>query len=317
MLRFAAGRGLQMLVSLWVALTAIFLAVTQLPGDPVRALFGQQPPPPELYDRLRRRFGLDEPVWEQYALYVKNFLTGDLGNSYPLDPYGAATVGAPVTDTLGATIPVSATLLAGAVLLQIVVGIAAGAASAARVQARFGGGIYLLALLLVATPVLVAAYVLRTVFGLQLQWLPSGSLSSGPQAYLLPVLALSALSVGYVILLTRSEVSQTLASPFIQAARARGLRTRRILTVHALRPSLIPVVAFIAANVGQLVVGLIIVEGVFDIPGVGDAVLQSIRNQDRSLLIGLVSVIMVIVLVANAIADILTALIDPRVRLRT
>jgi len=313
-LRYAAQRGGQMVLSLWVALTLIFVAVTQLPGDPVRALFGFKAPPPEIYDAIRTRFGLDLPIWQQYALYLGNLLRGDLGYSYPLDGYGAARVGASVNDTLAGAAPVSAVLLAGALVVQVLFGVTAGALSAGRMRARLGGGVYVVALLLVSTPVLVAAYVLRTVFGLQLGWFPVNGVFAGAIAYVLPVLALAALATGYVILLTRSEVAETLASPFLQAARSKGLTTSRLLAVHALRPSLIPVVAFIAANVGQLVVGLIIVEGVFNLPGIGGAIFQSIRDRDRSLLVGLVTVVMVLVLIANAIADILTALIDPRLR---
>lgn len=315
MLRFVVARGLQMAVSLWVALTVIFIAVTRLPGDPVRALFGFKPPPPEIYNAIRNQFRLDDPLWQQYLLYFGDLFRGDLGNSYPLDPYGDATVGPAVTDTLLAALPVSATLILAAVLVQVGIGIVAGASSAGRREARLGGGIYLLALLLVSTPVLVAAYVLRTIIGSQLGWLPVGGLFAGFESYVLPVLALSALSTGYVILLTRSEVRATLAAPFIAAARARGLAPSIILGKHALRPSLIPVVAFIASNLGQLFVGLIIVEGVFDLPGIGGAIFRAIANQDRSLLVGLVTLVMIVVIVANALADMLAAAIDPRVRL--
>ena len=314
MLRFVVGRTVQMLVSLWVALTLIFVAVTQLPGDPVRALFGFKPPPPEIYDRIRLRFGLDLPLWEQYTRYLGQVLRGDLGSSYPLNPYGTATEGPAVVDTLAATLPVSGRLVVGALLLQVVVGVTAGALSARKVGSRTGGGAYVLGLLLVSTPVLVAAYALRTVLGLQLGWLPSGGTFSGWTSYVLPVVALAGLSTGYVLLLTRSEVAETLASPFVKTARSKGMRTSRLLAVHALRPSLIPVVAFLAVNVGQLVVGLIVVEGVFDLPGVGGAIFSSIRNRDRSLLVGLVTAVMVLVLVVNAVADVLTALIDPRLR---
>lgn len=303
-----------MAVSLWVALTVIFVAVTQLPGDPVRALFGFKPPPPEIYNAIRRQFHLDDPLWQQYLLYFIDLLRGDLGTSYPADPYGDVTTGTPVTDTLAAAVPVSARLLLAAILVQVVVGVVAGAMSAGRREAGLGGGIYLLALLLVSTPVLVAAYVLRTVIGSQLGWLPVGGLFAGVESYVLPVLALSTLSTGYVILLTRSEVRETLSAPFIAAARARGLPPALILGKHALRPSLIPVVAFIAGNLGQLFVGLIIVEGIFDLPGIGGAIFAAIANQDRSLLVGLVTVVMIVVIVANALADVLTAVIDPRVR---
>jgi len=314
-LRFVAGRGVQMALSLWAALTVIFVAVTQLPGDPVRALFGFKPPPPEIAAAIRTQFHLNDPLWQQYLLYLKGVVTGDLGNSYPLNPYGDATVGVAVTDTLASAVPVSAVLLAAALLVQIAVGILAGALSASKRARVTGPAVYAVALLLVSTPVLVAAYALRTVFGSQLRWLPVSGVFAGAESYVLPVLALSALSTGYVILLTRGEVQETLAAPYIQAAHGRGLAPSLILLKHALRPSLIPVVAFITGNVGQLFVGLIIVEGVFDLPGVGGAIFQSIGDQDRSLLVGLVTVVMVVVIVANAVSDVVVAAIDPRVRL--
>lgn len=313
MLRFAIARSLKMLVSLWVALTVLFVAVTQLPGDPVRALFGFKPPPPEIYERIRAQFHLGESVLSQYGAYVGSLLRGDLGNSYPLDPFGTATVGASVSDTLAAAVPVSAVLLVVSVLVQAVVGVVAGSLAARR-QAGLSRGLYALALLLVSAPVLVAAFVLRTVFGTELGWLPVRGLASGPQAYVLPVLALSALSTGYVILLTRSEVRETLSAPYILAARGRGISPAVLLSRHALRPSLIPVAAFLAANTGQLFVGLIVVEGIFGIPGLGGAIFEAINNRDRSLLIGLVTVVMVVVIVANAIADLVVAALDPRVR---
>ena len=317
MLRFAAARSVQMLVSVWVAITLIFIAVTQLPGDPVRALFGFRPPPPELYNAIATRFGLDRPLWEQYWMYLSNTLTGDLGYSYPLDGWGTADFGPAVTDTISAAAPTSAILVAGSVALQVVVGVGIGAVGALRRRRALNAGIYALAVLLVSTPVLVAAYTLRTTLGVQLRWFPLSGVHAGAIAYVLPIVSLSALSIGYIILLTRTEVRQTLSAPYLKAAQGRGYTTARLLTVHAMRPSLIPVVAFIAANIGHLFVGLIIVEGVFGLPGLGGAVFEAIRDRDRSLLIGLVTVFILVTLVVNTLADILIALIDPRVRSAT
>ena len=314
MLRFVASRLLSLALSLWAAMSLIWLAVTQLPGDPVRALFGFTPPPRELYESLRRRFGLDLPVWEQYVQYMGRLLTGDLGNSYPLDPFGRARVGPPVSETLASAVPISARVVLGAVLLQLLVGVVAGALSARRAVRGRGGALYLLALLLVSTPVLVAAYVLRLVVAQEAGLLPASGLLRGWAAYVMPVLSLGALSTGYVVLLTRAGVAETLASPFLRVARGRGFGTARLLAVHALRPSLIPVVAFLAANLGQLMVGLIVVEGLYGLPGVGGTVFEAIRDQDRSLLIGLVTLVMAVVLVANAVADVLAAALDPRLR---
>jgi ABC-type dipeptide/oligopeptide/nickel transport system permease component len=303
-----------MLVSLWVALTLVFVAVTQLPGDPVRALFGFRAVPPDIYAAIREQFHLDQPVWRQYLLYLGDVLTGDLGTSYPRDPFGASTVGAAVTDTLASAAPVSAVLLLAALVVQLVVGVLAGALSARRGSRASGRTLYVLALLLVSTPALVAAYVLRTVFAFQLGWLPTRGLFGGPASYLLPVLALSALSTGYVLLLTRSEVQETLRSAYVKAGHGRGLSSSRLLLRHALRPSLIPVVAYVSGNVGQLVVGLVVVERLFALPGIGSAIYTAIAEQDRSLLIGLVTVVMVVVIVANAMCDVLVAVLDPRLR---
>jgi oligopeptide transport system permease protein len=316
-LRFAAARVVQMLVSVWVAVTLIFVAVTQLPGDPIRGLFPSRPPPPELYDQLVRRFGLDRPLWEQYWMYVSNTVTGDLGNSFPLNGFGGARQGPPVTDIIAASTPVSAVLVLGSLVVQVVVGVGVGALGALRRRRALDTGVYALAVLLVATPVLVAAYVLRTTLSVELRLFPLNGVHDGAVSYVLPIVALSALSIGYMILLTRSEVRETLSAPFLKAARGRGYSTTRLLTVHAMRPSLIPVVAFIAANIGQLFVGLIIVEGVFGLPGLGGAVFEAIRSRDRSLLIGLVTVFILVTLVLNTIADLLIALIDPRVRSAT
>ncbi len=317
MLRFVAGRTIQMLVSVWVAVTLIFIAVTQLPGDPVRALFGFRPPPPELYNRIAHRFGLDRPLLEQYWMYLSNTLTGDLGHSYPINGWGTAASGPAVTDTIAAAAPVSVRLVVGSLALQVVVGIGVGALGALRQRRALNAGIYALAVLLVATPVLVAAYVLRTTLAVDMRLFPLNGVHDGAISYVLPVLALSALSIGYIILLTRTEIRETLAAPFVKAARGRGYTTARLLTVHAMRPSLIPVVAFIAANIGQLFVGLIIVEGVFGMPGLGGAVFEAIRGRDRSLLIGLVTMFILVTLVVNTLADILIALLDPRVRAAT
>lgn len=314
MLRFTAGRSLQAAVSLWVALTVVFVAVTQLPGDPVGALFGFRRPPEGAVEAIRAQYHLDEPLLRQYLLYLADVLRGDLGTSYPRNPFGGARVGTPVLDTIRRTAPVSAVVLGASLVLQVLVGLTAGALAARR-EPGAARGVYALALLLVATPVLVAAYGLRTLVGAELRLLPVRGLFSGPEGYVLPVLALSALSTGYVVLLTRSEVREALGSRFVLAARARGIPPVRIVSRHALRPSLIPVVAYLAANAGQLFVGLIIVEGVFSLPGLGGAVFSAVAGRDRTVLVGLVTVVMAVVIVANAVADVLVALLDPRVRL--
>lgn len=313
--RYAVARLGQALLALLVALSLLWLAVTVLPGDPVRALFGFRQPSPEAYARVSEQLRLDEPVLVQYLLYVRDVLTLDLGRAFPRDPFGRPEPGVEVWTLVKAALPTSAVLLGAALVVQAVVGVVAGALSAARAGTWLGRGVDAVALLLVSTPVLVAAYVSRTVFGVELRLLPVSGVASGWSGYVLPVLSLAALSTGYLVLLLKGELRIALRAPYTAAARARGIGPVRIAAVHAMRPSLIPAATFLAANLGQLVTGLIVVEGVFRVPGVGGLLVGAIAERDRSLVIGIVTFIAVFVIVANAVADLVVAALDPRLRL--
>jgi oligopeptide transport system permease protein len=192
--------------------------------------------------------------------------------------------------------------------------VVAGAVSAARAGTVLSRSVDALALLAVATPVLVAAYVSRTVLGVQLRLFPVAGVAAGWTGYVLPVLSLAALSTGYLALLLKGELLVALGAPYTAAARARGLSPLRVTTVHALRPSLIPVATFLAANLGQLVTGLIVVEGVFRVPGVGGLLFTALDDRDRSLVVGIVTFVAILVIVANALADVVVAALDPRLR---
>jgi oligopeptide transport system permease protein len=254
-------------------------------------------------------------VLVQYLLYLRDVLSLDLGRAFPRDPFGHPEPGAEVWQLLRGALPTSAVLLGAALVVQTVVGVVAGALSAARAGTALGRSLDLTALLLVSTPVLVAAYVSRTVFGVQLHVLPSGGTGSGWTGYVLPVLSLAALSTGYLALLLKGELEVALRAPYSTAARARGIPPWRITAVHAMRPSLIPVATFVAANLGQLVTGLIVVEGVFQVPGVGGLLFAAIAERDRSLVVGIVTFVAVLVIVGSALADVLVAALDPRLRI--
>jgi oligopeptide transport system permease protein len=312
-LRFLAGRAVQMAVTLWLAMTLLFVAVSVLPGDPVRALFGFRQPPPDVYDAIVRQYRLDRPLWEQYLLFLADLLRGDLGESYPRNPFGRAESTVQVVDVIRASLPVSARLVLAALVVQLLVGVVAGLLSARRGR-RSGPVLYGTAVVLVAVPVVVLAYLLRSFVAYRTGLFPTSGTFEGARSYVLPVLALAALSTGYVALLTRAEVRSVLASRFVHLARAKGLSDERVLTRHALRPALVPVVAYVAASIGPSLVALVVVEGVFGLPGLGGAVLDAVRSRDRSLVVGLVAFVMAVVVVATAVADVLTAWLDPRQR---
>lgn len=316
MARFTLRRLLRMVVTLTLATFVFFSAVTVLPGDPVRALFGFRPPPPELYEQIRQQFHLDEPLLVQYGLYMRDLVQGDLGHSFPDNPFGRAQLGRPVSATLRASLPVSLRILGLALVLQAAVGVGLGAFAALRRRRFTGAAVYATAVMLVATPVLVAAYALQGFLGYELSWLPYQWVNRGGWTnYLLPVVALSAGFTAYTLLLARAEIKATLHRPFVRAAVAHGVAPHRVVGIHALRASLVPVVAFVTANLGSLVAGLVVVEGVFNVPGAGGALFRALRQQDRALVVVLIMLTLSMVIIVNALADIAYSVIDPRVRL--
>lgn len=315
-MRFATHRLVRMVATLLVATFVFFAAVTVLPGDPVRGLFGPRPPPPGLHQEISEEFHLDRPFLVQYGLFVTDLLRGDLGHSYPHDPSGAARRGPPIAGILVATLPVSLRLLGATVALQFVAGVAIGTGTAVRRRTRTDVSVYAVAVLLVSVPVIVAAFVLQAFVGFPVPWLPHRWIAdAGWTNYVLPTASLAAASAGYVLLLTRAELLANLRRPFVQAAVARGLHPRRVVGVHALRASLVPVVAFATANLGNLVAGLVVVESVFGIPGTGAALFNALQRQERALIVVIMTMTLVAVIVVNTLADVVADLIDPRIGL--
>ena len=289
----------------------VYGGLALLPGDPIRALFGPRAPDPEVYQTIRDQFNLNEPWIVQYGLYLKDLLSGDLGNSFPGNVRGAERVGPPVRDMLDPAIPVTARLLLPVLAIQIVGGVFAGAFSAAYRKRPAGSAVYAISVALLGIPVVVLAYFLQTSFGFQLNWLPVSGLSDWP-TYILPVISLSLGTTALVILMTRSHLHDVLRLPFIKAGAARGLKKRRLVGIHAMRVALGPVITLVAANLGQLITGLIIVETIYTIPGVGRLLYQAIFDRDRALLMGLLIITTSFVVVANIVADAAHQLLDPR-----
>lgn len=313
-MRFFVRRLLGSLFTLLLATFVFHTAISLLPGDPIRALFGPAQPDPAVYAGLAAQYHFDAPWYLRYLLYLGDLLRGDLGHSFPGAARNRIYQGPAVTSVLAGAIPVSLRILLGTLAIQVVVGLAAGAVAARR-QGWGPRAVYAVALVLVAVPVIVIAFVLQSVVGWELKWLPVTGMSAGWRSYVLPILSLSAATTAYVVLITRSELMETLEAPFIRYGRARSLPEWRIVGVHGLRASLVPVVTVIAANFGQLLTGLVIVEGVFAQAGVGGALFRALQTRDPGLLVGLLLFTTALVLVANLIADLLHVVIDPRVSL--
>ena len=307
---FARRRVLQALVTLLALTLVVHAGVSLLPGDPIRALFGFVPPSPEELDALRARFGLDQPYPLQYLAYLTQLLQGNLGVTISFTPQ-------PVSSVVGATLPTTVVLIGIGLVLQVTTAYGVAVVSMLRRLRLVSALTWWAAVAATAAPVIFTAWALRSYFtrGYQgLDWFPY-LFDGTPEAYVLPMIALVAMLAGPVVLLFRSELIDTLRSSFTKFAVASGHSDLRIVAVHAAKASAGPVIAYLGASLGFLMTGVVIVEAIYDIPGVGNLILDSVARRDRAVVVGGVLVISVLAILGGMAADIVAAALDPRLRL--
>jgi ABC-type dipeptide/oligopeptide/nickel transport system permease component len=283
----------------------IFAMVYALPGDPIRALGGDRPLSPAVVAQLRDEFNLNDPLLVQYVKYLGDLVQGDLGTDFR---------GREVIDTIAQRLPVTAKLALVAVLFEAVIGIVAGVLAGIRRNGFLDNVVLVSSTLVVSIPILVLAFVAQYVLGLKLGWFPISGISDGWYSYLLPGLVLAAGSLAYVARLTRTSVAENMRADYVRTARAKGLPNRTIIIRHTLRNSLIPVITFIGADIGTLMGGAIVTESVFNLPGIGRAIFDSVRQQEGAVVVGIVTLMVFFFIAFNLIVDVLYAVLDPRIR---
>ncbi|KUJ41913.1 Glutathione transport system permease protein GsiC [Streptomyces sp. MBT84] len=306
--RYVARRLLQMIPVFIGTTLLIFLMVYALPGDPVRGLFGDKGGSPQVIAQLRHQYGLDQPILVQYWHYMKNMiLHGDFGTQI--------ASGRPVTDVLGDAFPVTLRLGALAFVIEFVLGIALGITAGLRAGRVTDNAILLVTLLLISVPVFVLGYILKVVFAFNLNWLPPNvNDSTNINELLMPAIVLATASLAYVTRLTRTSIAENLRADYIRTAIAKGLPKRRVVGVHLMRNSLIPVITYLGTDIGALMGGAVVTEGLFNIQGVGGTIAQSIVRREGTTLVGLVTILVIVYLLANLLVDLLYAVLDPRIR---
>ncbi|MET8631172.1 ABC transporter permease [Streptomyces sp. NPDC004096] len=306
--RYVARRLLQMIPVFIGTTLLIFLMVYALPGDPVRGLFGDKGGSPQVIAQLRHQYGLDQPILVQYWHYMKNMiLHGDFGTQI--------ASGRPVTDVLGDAFPVTLRLGALAFVIEFVLGIALGITAGLRAGRVADNAILLVTLLLISVPVFVLGYILKVVFAFNLNWLPPNvNDSTNINELLMPAIVLATASLAYVTRLTRTSIAENLRADYIRTAIAKGLPKRRVVGVHLMRNSLIPVITYLGTDIGALMGGAVVTEGLFNIQGVGGTIAQSIVRREGTTLVGLVTILVIVYLLANLLVDLLYAVLDPRIR---
>jgi oligopeptide transport system permease protein len=303
--RYIARRLLLTIPVLLGASFLIFAMVYALPGDPIRALGGDRPLAPAVVAELRARFHLNDPLWLQYVKYLGDILQGNFGTDFH---------NRPVIDTILSRLPITLKLTAVAIGFEIVIGVVAGVLAGIRRNGYFDNLVLVATTVVVSIPILVLAFVSQYVFGLKLGWFPTSGTKEGLYSFLLPGLVLAAGSLAYVARLTRTSIAENMRADYVRTARAKGLPPKTVIVRHTLRNSLIPVVTFIGADVGTLLGGAIVTETVFNLPGIGRAVFDSVNAQEGAVVVGIVTLMVFFFIFFNLVVDVLYAVLDPRIR---
>lgn len=290
--------------TLFLVVTLSFFAVRAAPGGPFDL---ERPLDPAAMESLKRIYGLDRPLIEQYGRYLAALLSGDLGPSFSARDFTVAEL-----FRLG--LPVSATLGSLALLAALLVGGLLGSLAATRPNGPLDHGLAALTTLGLTVPGFVVAPLLQIVFGLGLAWLPVGGLS-GPASLVLPVVTLALPQVAVIARLTRASLVEALRADHVRTLRALGL-PRPVIVGHALRAALLPVTAYLGPAAAGLLTGSVVVETVFGLPGVGRYFVEGALNRDYPLVMGTVVLVAVFVIAFNLLVDLATAALDPRVRER-
>ncbi|HTX94732.1 MAG TPA: ABC transporter permease [Mycobacterium sp.] len=284
----------------------IYGMVFLLPGDPVAAMAGDRPLTPAVAAQLRARYHLDDPFIVQYLHYLGGVVHGDLGRAYS---------GLPVSDVLAHAFPVTLRLALIALAVEAVLGIGFGVIAGLRQGGVFDSAVLITGLIIIAIPIFVLGFLAQFVFGVRLGIAPVtvGERSTFARL-LLPGIVLGSVSFAYVVRLTRSAVAANAKADYVRTATAKGLSRPRVVTVHILRNSLIPVVTFLGADLGALMGGAIVTEGIFNIHGVGGVLYQAVTRQEAPTVVSIVTVVVLIYLITNLMVDLLYAALDPRIR---
>ena len=301
------ARRIAVMVPVFLGATLLIYAmVFLLPGDPIAGLAGDRPLSPGVVAQLRAQYHLDDPFWLQYLRYLQGILRGDFGRSFS---------GLPVTEVLAQAFPVTIRLSLVALAVEGVLGVGFGAIAGLRRGGIFDATVLVVSLVLIAIPIFVLGFLAQFVFGVKLGVAP---VTVGDQAtfgrLLLPGIVLGSVSFAYVVRLTRSAVAENAHADYVRTATAKGLPRPRVVTVHILRNSLIPVVTFLGADFGALIAGAIVTEGIFNIHGVGGALYQALTRHEAPTVVSIVTVLVLVYLLANLAVDLLYAALDPRIR---
>ncbi|HEV2563225.1 MAG TPA: oligopeptide ABC transporter permease OppB [Rhizomicrobium sp.] len=312
MLSYAVRRFLGAIPTLFIIITLAFFMMRLAPGGPFDS---QRHLPPEIEHNIKAAYNLDKPVYEQYFIYLGRLAHFDLGPSFKNKDFT-------VTQMIGEGLPVSARLGLSAILIAIIVGVTLGTFAALNQNRVSDYGVMTLAMVGITIPTFVTAPILTLIFGVYGVRLfgydislPVGGWNDGALPnMILPVTVLALPQIAIISRLVRGSMVEVLHSNYIRTARAKGLPNRLVIYRHALRAGLLPLVSYLGPAVAGLLTGSLIVEQIFGIPGIGRYFVTGALNRDYTLVMGVVIYYAAFIILLNLVADILYAVLDPRVR---
>ncbi|GAB7040536.1 MULTISPECIES: ABC transporter permease [Catenuloplanes] len=306
MIRYLVRRLLQGVLTFFGATFVVYALMFANQDNPLQALAGERPISENVRQALTERYHLDEPFIIQYGYYMQGLFQGDFGTSL---------TGREISELLENAWPNTARLAVMAVIFAALIGIVAGVVAGIRRASIFDHTTLIITLVLISIPIVVLAPLMQLFFGVELRWFPATA-GANPTFYalMLPAMVLGAGSLATYSRLTRTSVVENLRADYVRTAKAKGLTRNRVIGVHVLRNSLIPVITYIGVDLGGLMAGAIVTEGVFNIPGVGSQLFRGITTEDGPLVVGFVSILVIIFILANLIVDLLYAVLDPRIR---
>ncbi|WP_298867835.1 ABC transporter permease [uncultured Microbacterium sp.] len=284
----------------------IYFMVFAMPGDSIAALFGDHQPSPALIDQLRAQYHLDQPFIVQYFFYITGIFRLDFGTSFS---------GQPVIEVLSRTFPVTLRLAVMSVAIAFILAIIIGLFSALGKDGVFDNSMLVLALIFVALPIFVLAFLAQYFLAIQLGWFrPTVGADNDWGDLWLPAIVLGFSVYATSMRLTRSSTIDTLNQDWVRTAYSKGLPRRRVIPVHVLRNSLIPMITDLGTVFGVLMVGATVTEGIFNVPGVGNTLYQAIIRGENPTVVSFVTVFVVVYVFINIVVDLLYGLLDPRIR---
>lgn len=301
------GKRLLQTIPVILGATLIIYALVFLrPGDPVLGLFGNKPVSDEVKAAIEAQYHLDQPFLVQWLYFLKGVVTFDLGENFS---------GQTIISLIQNSFPVTVTLALMALVFEMVFGVVLGTFAGLRRNGWFDSTMLIITLVMLAIPIFVIGFVFQLVFGVQLGW---AAVTVGGDwtvtKLILPAIVLGIVDLAYTLRLTRTSVAENLTADHVRTARAKGLSPGLVVRNHVLRNSLIPVTTHLGVNVGSLMAGAVITEGIFNIPGVGNLAFRSIQQGESSTVVAVVTVMVLVYVLMSLLVDLLYAVLDPRIR---